>query len=122
MRPQSALGWSQILLTAGIAWTAYAIVQVLPFWTDDVLATNDAWHMYWLDLKRCLWAILPATLFWGASFPFACAAVARPGDDSGRTAGGVYAANTLGGIVGALVGEPDADSLDRIAETRNASC
>jgi spermidine synthase len=103
VRPQSALGWSQILLTAGIAWTAYTIVHKLPFWTDDILATNDAWHMYWLDMKRVLWGILPATLFWGASFPFACAAVARPGDDSGRTAGGIYAANTLGGIVGALV-------------------
>jgi spermidine synthase len=103
VRPQSALGWSQILLTAGIAWTAYAIVKQLPFWTDDILATSDAWHMYWLDMKRVIWGILPATLFWGASFPFACAAVARPGDDSGRTAGGIYAANTLGGIVGALV-------------------
>jgi spermidine synthase len=103
VRPQSALGWSQILLTAGIAWTAYAIVKQLPFWTDDLLATSNAWHMYWLDMKRVLWGILPATLFWGASFPFACAAVARPGDDSGRTAGGIYAANTLGGIIGALV-------------------
>ncbi len=103
VRPQSALGWSQILLTAGIAWTAYCIVRQLPFWTDDILATANPWHMYWLDMKRVIFGILPATLFWGASFPFACAAVARPGDDSGRTAGGIYAANTLGGIVGALV-------------------
>ena len=100
--PRSALGWSQILLTLGIAWTAYSIVNQLPFWRDDVLATHDAWRMYWLDLERCVWAILPATLAWGASFPFACAAVARPGGDSGRTAGGIYAANTLGGIAGAL--------------------
>lgn len=103
VRAQAALGWSQILLTLGIAWTAYTIVQKLPFWNDDVLATNDAWHMYWLDMKRVIWAILPATLAWGASFPFACAAVARPNDDSGRTAGGIYAANTFGGIAGALV-------------------
>ena len=32
----------------------------------------------------------------------ACAAVAGPGEDSGRTVGAVYAANTLGAIVGAL--------------------
>ena len=103
VRPQSALGWSQVLLTLGIAWTARAIIHDLPYWHDDLLATPDAWHMYWLDMKRVLWAILPATLAWGASFPFACAAVARPNDDSGRTAGGIYAANTLGGIVGALL-------------------
>ncbi len=103
VRPQSALGWSQILLTLGIAWTARSIIHDLPFWKDDLLATPDAWHMYWLDMQRVLWAILPATLAWGASFPFACAAVARPNDDSGRTAGGIYAANTLGGIAGALV-------------------
>ncbi len=48
-------------------------------------------------------AIFPATLFWGASFPLACAAVAEPGQDSAKTAGGVYAANTLGGIFGALL-------------------
>jgi spermidine synthase len=103
IRPQAALGWCQILLALGMAWTAYAIVNALPYWQDDLLLTNNPWHMYQLDLKRCIWAILPATLFWGASFPLACAAVARPGEDPGRAAGGVYAANTLGGIVGALL-------------------
>ena len=102
IRPQAALGWCQILLAFGMAWTASSIVHGLPYWNDDVLLTHDPWHMYQLDLRRCLWAILPATLFWGASFPLACAAVARPGEESGRVAGGIYAANTLGGIVGAL--------------------
>ena len=77
VNPREALGWSQLLLALGIAWTAYAIVHVLPRWNDDVLTTHNAWRMYRLDLKRCLWAILPATLFWGASFPLACAAVAK---------------------------------------------
>jgi spermidine synthase len=102
VRPQLALGWCQILLLFGFAWTAYMIVSVLPYWKDDALMTLDPWHMYYLDLKRCILAILPPTLFWGASFPLACAAVARRGEDSGRTAGAVYAANTLGAIVGAL--------------------
>jgi spermidine synthase len=102
VRPQVALGWCQILLLFGFAWTAYMIVDVLPFWKDDALTTPDPWHMYYLDLRRCILAILPPTLFWGASFPLACAAAARKGEDSGRTAGAIYAANTLGGIVGAL--------------------
>ena len=103
VRAQNALGWSQIFLALGMAWTAYAIVNSLPYWQDDVLTTGDPWHMYFLDIKRVIYALLPATLFWGASFPLACAAVAKPGEDSGRAAGGVYAANTLGGIVGALL-------------------
>jgi spermidine synthase len=102
VRPQVALGWCQILLLFGFAWTSWMIVGVLPFWNDDALTTPQPWHMYYLDLKRCILAILPPTLFWGASFPLACAAAARKGEDSGRTAGAVYAANTLGGIVGAL--------------------
>jgi spermidine synthase len=102
MNPAVALGWSQILLTLGIAWTAYTMVHSLPWWKDDVLSTLDGWRMYALDLKRCVYAVLPATLFWGASFPLACAAVARPDEDSGRVTGRIYAANTLGGIVGAL--------------------
>ncbi|MBZ5606098.1 MAG: fused MFS/spermidine synthase [Acidobacteriia bacterium] len=103
-RAQAALGWSQVLLMLGMAWTAYTIVHVLPTWSDDLLTTQDGWHMYTLDLKRVLWAVLPPTLFWGASFPLACAAAARSqaGEDSSRVAGGIYAANTLGGIVGAL--------------------
>ena len=52
---------------------------------------------------RCLWAVLPPTCLWGASFPLALAAVASRGEDPGRLVGGVYAANTLGGIAGALL-------------------
>ncbi|HEY4085671.1 MAG TPA: fused MFS/spermidine synthase, partial [Bryobacteraceae bacterium] len=102
---RNALGWCQILLVLGFAWTAYTIVNTfhLPFWNDDVLTTMDGWHMYWLDLKLVAIAIFPATLFWGASFPLACAAISEPGQDSGKTAGSIYAANTLGGIFGALL-------------------
>jgi spermidine synthase len=105
VNPRNALGWCQILLVLGFAWTAYTIVNTfsLPFWNDDVLTTMDGWHMYWLDLKLVAIAIFPATLFWGASFPLACAAISEPGQDSGKTAGSIYAANTLGGIVGALL-------------------
>jgi spermidine synthase len=105
VNPRNALGWCQILLTLGFAWTAYSIVNTfsLPFWNDEVLTTLNGWRMYALDLKVVAIAIFPATLFWGASFPLACAAISKPGQDSARTAGGIYAANTLGGIFGALI-------------------
>jgi spermidine synthase len=103
VRPQLAFGLCQILLTLGIAWTAMVITGILPFWSDDILTTTNPWQMFFLDLKRCLFAILPPSLLWGASFPLACAAAIKsPDEDPGRIAGGIYAANTLGGIVGAL--------------------
>jgi spermidine synthase len=100
---RAALGWCQILLTVAVAWAAFSIVHILPFWSDSVLVTTNAWRMYGFDLERCLLALLPAALLWGASFPLACAAAAPLGGDPDVVAGEVYAANTLGGILGALL-------------------
>jgi spermidine synthase len=103
MRADLALGICQLLLTLAIAWTAGVITGILPFWSDAILTTTNPWQMFLLDLKRCAFAILPPSLLWGASFPLACAAAIKsPDDDPGRVAGGIYAANTLGGIAGAL--------------------
>ncbi|PWU00148.1 MAG: SAM-dependent methyltransferase [Terriglobia bacterium] len=98
----TALGLCQLLLAAGIAWTAYAVADSLPYWPPDQLLRGAPWLTFRLDLLRCLYAILPSTLLWGASFPLACAAVARSEKDSGRVVGRIYAANTLGAIGGAL--------------------
>jgi spermidine synthase len=104
MPPALALALCQILLTAAILWTAMLISSVLPFWSDALTTTASHWQMFALDLKRCVWTVLPASLLWGASFPLACAAAVRSrGDDPGRVTGAVYAANTLGGIAGALL-------------------
>jgi spermidine synthase len=46
--------------------------------------------------------VLPPALLWGASFPLALAAAATEGQDPGKLVGGVYAANTVGAIFGAL--------------------
>jgi spermidine synthase len=97
-----ALGWCQVLLTLGIAWTAYMISDSLPYWPINPLLAISPWHTFQLDMVRCLWAILPPAILWGASFPLALGAVAQPGEDPGRLVGGIYAANTLGAIVGAL--------------------
>jgi len=102
-RADVALGVCQLLLTLGIAWTAGVITGILPFWSDAILTTTNPWQMFLLDLKRCAFAILPPSFLWGASFPLACAAAIKsPDEDPGRVAGGIYAANTLGGIAGAL--------------------
>ncbi len=98
-----ALGACQWLLTAGIAWTAVMISSSLPYWPIVPSMSPSPWYTFQLDLVRCLWAILPPACLWGASFPLALAAVASRGQDPGRLVGGVYAANTIGAIAGALV-------------------
>jgi spermidine synthase len=102
VRPKAALGWSQMLLTAAIAWTAFMLARSLPYWPINPLLSASAWYTFQLDMVRSIWAILPAALLWGASFPLALAAAASPEDDPGRLVGGIYAANTGGAILGAL--------------------
>ena len=99
---QVALGGCQWLLTAAIAWTALMISGSLPYWPIHPGLSSSPWYSFQLDLVRCFWAVLPPACLWGASFPLALAAVASRGQDPGRLVGGVYAANTLGAIAGAL--------------------
>jgi spermidine synthase len=100
--PGLALAGCQILLGLTIAWTAYTLAHSLPYWPVDPWLSTDPWFNFELDLMRCTWAIFPATLLWGASFPLAMAAAVTPGEDAGRLSGEVYAANTAGSIAGAL--------------------
>ncbi len=109
--PRLALGFCQLLLAAAIAWPAYMIAHSLPYWPIDLTlagpitptAVNMPWYAFQLDLARCFWALLPPTLLWGASFPLALAAAANRKQDPGKLVGGVYAANTVGAILGSLL-------------------
>ena len=101
-RPRVALGGCQAMLAVATAWTAFAITHSLPYWPVNPALALSPWFTFQLDLARCLWAILPAAILWGASFPLALAAVASGRQDAGRVVGGVYAANTVGAILGAL--------------------
>jgi len=101
--PRVALGWCQLLLCVTIAWAAYASSASLPYWPINPSISTDPSFNFQLDLMRAIWVMLPATVLWGASFPLALGAVAVRGQDPGRLVGGVYAANTVGAIVGALV-------------------
>ena len=100
---KSALGWCQIGLCAALGWAAYATGSSLPFWPINPSIATDPSFNFQLDLMRGLWVMLPGAILWGMSFPLALAAVAAPGQDPGRLVGGVYAANTLGAILGALI-------------------
>jgi len=112
-RPRAALGWCQILLCGAMAWTANQLATSLPYWHIDAASAAEPWFRMRLDLLRCLWAVLPPAILWGASFPLALAAVAAGASrrqypandmaqDPGRWVGRVYGANTIGTIVGSL--------------------
>ena len=101
-RPRVALAWCQLFLCVAIAWTAHVLTDSLPYWPINPSISTDPWFTMQLDMVRCLWAVLPAAILWGASFPLALASVAARGQDPARLVGGVYAANTLGAIVGSL--------------------
>jgi spermidine synthase len=100
--PQLALAACQVLLAAAIAATAYTLACSLPYWPVDPLLSLGPWYTFDLDIVRCLRAIFPATLLWGASFPLALAAAAAAGEDPARLSGEIYAANTLGSLAGSL--------------------
>ena len=101
-RPQVALGWCQLLNVGAMAWSAYMLMESLPYWPINTSISSSIWYNFQLDLVRAFWAVLPAPILWGASFPLALAAVARRGEDPGKLVGGVYAANTVGAIVGSV--------------------
>ena len=98
-----ALGWCQLGVVAAIAWAAYCETRALPYWPINPQLSTTAWFQFQIDFVRCLVTVLPASILWGASFPLALAAAAPDERDAGRLVGTVYAANTLGAIVGALV-------------------
>ncbi|MES1255190.1 MAG: fused MFS/spermidine synthase [Acidobacteriota bacterium] len=101
-RPSLAFGWCQVLAMAAIAWGARTITASLPFWPVSPTLVPNVRIMFEFDLVRTMWAILPAAMLWGASFPLALASLVARGQEPGRLVGRVYAANTVGAVVGAL--------------------
>ncbi len=101
--PRTVLGWCQVALCAALGWAAYATGSSLPYWPINPSISTSLVYNFQLDLMRAIFVMLPGAILWGASFPLALAAVAVPGQDSAKLVGGVYAANTVGAIVGALV-------------------
>ncbi len=100
---RSAFAWCQVLIMLALAWGAAVIYLALPNWPINPSLAPSAWYSLQLDLVRCALAVLPAACLWGASFPLALAALVAPGQDASRLVSRVYAANTVGAIVGSLL-------------------
>src|SRR3954470_14569403 len=101
--PRAMLGWSQVLLAAGISWAAVMMAKSLPYWPINPSLSTSPWITFQMDLVRSLVAVFPAAFLWGAAFPLAIAAVVGPGQDAGKVVGRVYAANTVGAILGSVI-------------------
>ncbi|MBM3750023.1 MAG: SAM-dependent methyltransferase [Acidimicrobiia bacterium] len=101
--PRVALGWVQMLLCVALAYAAYMTTASMPFWPINPSISSDIFFNFQLDLMRAAFVVLPGAILWGMSFPLALASVAEKGQDPARLVGGVYAANTAGAIVGALL-------------------
>jgi spermidine synthase len=74
----------------------------LPYWKGNVESTAGPWKDFQGDIVRTLIAVFPSAVFWGASFPLALACIASEGRDPARVVGGIYGANTIGAIIGAI--------------------
>jgi predicted membrane-bound spermidine synthase len=95
-----SLAWTQLALIPCLLWAGFLLARVLPLASPPALMPIRALHV--LHLLRAFEVIFPAAFLWGMSFPFALAAAAQRTTDPGRSSGYVYAANTVGAIVGAL--------------------
>jgi spermidine synthase len=99
--PAIALGLCQLLLVPAISWTCAILNLSLPYWPVNPSLSNSPWILIQIDLLRCLWALAPPAILWGAALPFALAAAGDGGPVPAGVVGRVLAANTAGAIVGA---------------------
>jgi spermidine synthase len=94
------LMYSQLALVPTMLLGGYLLAEALPYGSPPGWIPMQALHA--LHIVRAVVVVLPATIFWGTSFPFSLAAVRDAHGDAGRSTGLVYASNTLGAIVGSL--------------------
>lgn len=102
------LGATQLLLVPAIWWAQFAIQDIIHnlfffgIQPGSVVQTSNWIAKSFNDIVVAAVVLAPATILWGASFPLALVLASGAGRDPGHFTGQVYAANTLGAVVGAL--------------------
>ncbi len=85
-----------VFIQLGIAATSIAIYELMPLLIPDAMGLRG-------NVLLAIAILLPATLFVGATFPFAVRILAQDERDAAQSSARVYAWNTVGAIVGAAV-------------------
>jgi spermidine synthase len=96
--PRRGLAMTQLALAPALLWSTGLLADVLPYSSPTTATPIGALHV--LHVLRAIEVMLPAAVLWGMSFPFALAAVEH--EDPSHATGRVYAANTIGSIIGSL--------------------
>src|SRR5882762_4716707 len=102
-RPGVLLAGCQAGVAMAVAWGAALIARAYPYWPIDPALAAGPWFNFQIELLRAFLAVVPAACCWGASFPLALAAAGPRAGDPARLVGAVYAANTIGAVVGAVL-------------------
>ena len=98
------LGLAQLLLALATAWGAHMIARELPWWPLDEQQVQIRGECSWRAPRSpCFPARCCGVRAFRWHLPRQAACNADPDADAGRTVGRVYAANTLGAIVGSVV-------------------
>jgi spermidine synthase len=92
----------QVAQMLAVLYAAFMLASVLPYWQSNQTLGGRMLVNFARDLLRCTLGILPSAILWGAAFPLALASVSGDDPDSGILVGEVYAANTIGAIVGSV--------------------
>ncbi len=103
-RPRAGVGLVPVALAGAIAWTAYSLAASLPYWPINPVHLLE--HLVQFSARPRPRVLGPVTADapLGREFPVGARGgrVERQAMAPGCSHGGVYAANTLGAIVGAL--------------------
>ncbi len=99
--PHKLLYLCQLLLIPATGYAAYMIAFFIP--ENAIVIADNIGDVHRSNILNCFLAILPCTLLWGASFPLCVATVGFEGRDPAEVSGKMYAANTIGSIVGSLI-------------------
>ena len=101
-RTQAVLGFSIAQLgTAFLSFTIYHCLDRIPAMARWLESGEHAG--FFSNSAIAIAVLLPATLFIGATFPFAVRLLARHTEDASLATARVYAWNTVGAIVGAIL-------------------
>ena len=100
-RERAALGFAIAQLgIAGLSLAAFSAVDWLPTVTESL--RSSGYSKLLADWTASTLTLFPAAVLIGATFPFAVRVLARDESDAGPASARVYAANTLGSVVGSI--------------------